>query len=197
VAGAPLAVCAVTDPHALAGVSWHEVMTQSTPWFAESPVTAAAAVVVVPVSTVAAGCWVTEMPISATMLRVAVAVAVELAVDVAVMVTVPPVGTALGAMYAVAEPLAVWAGSNLPHAPAEPQLTVQSTPAIDGSFDTVAESATLACVVAEPGGVVVKATVTLLGGGMIVTMALAEALALVAEVAVTVTVPLGTLAGAV
>jgi hypothetical protein len=59
-------------------------------------------------------------------------------VDVAVMVTVPPVGIALGAVNVVEAPLAVCAGENEPQAPTLPQLTVQSTPAFAGSLLTVA-----------------------------------------------------------
>jgi hypothetical protein len=51
-----------------------------------------------------------------------------LAVLAAVIVTVPPVGGVVGAVYVVLAPLAVWVGLNEPQF-ALPQVTVQSTPA--------------------------------------------------------------------
>ena len=61
--------------------------------------------------------------------------------EVAVTVTVPPVGIAAGAVYVVAEPLAVFVGLKLPQAPALPQVTDHVTPAFAGSLLTTAVSA--------------------------------------------------------
>jgi hypothetical protein len=55
---------------------------------------------------------------------------------VAVMVTVPPVGGTDGASKVVAVPLTVWAAVNEPQVPV--QVTVQSTPPLLASFETVA-----------------------------------------------------------
>jgi hypothetical protein len=71
-----------------------------------------------------------------TMLAVAVAVTAGFAVESAVMVTVPPVGTAEGATYVAALPLAVWEVI-VPHDCA-PHWTDQSTPAACGSLATIA-----------------------------------------------------------
>jgi hypothetical protein len=65
-------------------------------------------------------------------------------VEVAVMVTVPPVGGVLGAVYPVAAPLAVCAGEKVPQAPALPHVTVQSTPALAESLLTAATKFALA-----------------------------------------------------
>ena len=54
------------------------------------------------------------------------------------MITVLPVGTAVGAEYIVVAPLAVCAGKNIPHDPGLPQVTDQSTPAGVVSLLTVA-----------------------------------------------------------
>src|ERR1700721_1873809 len=56
---------------------------------------------------------------------------------VAVIVTVFPAGTLAGASYVVDVPLAVCDAVNEPQAPAEPQVTVQFTPPLPGSFETV------------------------------------------------------------
>jgi hypothetical protein len=60
------------------------------------------------------------------------------AVEAALIVTVVPVGTAAGAAYVVATSLAVCVTVNEPHAPALPQVTLQSTPRLAPSFATCA-----------------------------------------------------------
>jgi hypothetical protein len=62
------------------------------------------------------------------MVTVVDAVAVPSVTEVATTVTVPPVGTFAGAVYVVAEPLAVFAGLKLPHEDV-PQVTDHVTPA--------------------------------------------------------------------
>ena len=64
-------------------------------------------------------------------------------VDAAVIVTVPPTGTAAGAVYDVVAPLAVCAGEKVPQLPGLEQVTDQSTPALPKSLVTVAISEAL------------------------------------------------------
>src|ERR1022692_2718128 len=77
-------------------------------------------------------------------------------VAVAVIVTVFPAGTLAGALYVVETPLAVCAAVNEPQA-AEPQVTVQLTPPLPVSFDTVALTLTALPVTAETGSAGVNA----------------------------------------
>lgn len=65
-------------------------------------------------------------------------------------VTLPPVGTALGAVYVVELPVSVEVGLNVPHAPAGVQLHV--TPALALSLVTVADTPTLPPTVMAAGG---------------------------------------------
>jgi len=81
----------------------------------------------------------------------AVAVAVELAVAVAVIVT--PVA-APGAVNVEFAPLAVWEGVNDPQEPDGEQL--QSTPALELSFETVAASKAVPPAFIVDGGAVAK-----------------------------------------
>src|SRR5271169_2252377 len=74
---------------------------------------------------------------------VCVSLCVGSVADVAVILTVLPVGAALGAVKVVAAPLAVCAGTIVPQAPGLPQFTVQSTPAFAGSLLTVATKGAL------------------------------------------------------
>jgi hypothetical protein len=67
-------------------------------------------------------------------------------VEVAVMVTVPPAGGALGAVYVVVPPLAVCVGEKVPQAPALLHVTAQSTPMLAKSLLTVATKGALAFV---------------------------------------------------
>jgi hypothetical protein len=69
---------------------------------------------------------------------VCVSVFVGSVLDVAVIVTLPPTGTAVGAVNVVGAPLAVCVGEKIPHAPGLPQLTVQSIPAFAVSLLRVA-----------------------------------------------------------
>ena len=80
-------------------------------------------------------------------------------------VTIPPLGTAAGAVKVVAEPLAVWAGLKEPQLEL-PQVTVQSTPAADESLLTVAANIAVVPVCKEAGGTWVK--VIVIGGGVVV-----------------------------
>jgi len=69
-----------------------------------------------------------------------------------------PVGTAEGAVYVVAVPLAVLVGLNPPQAPALPQVADQVTPAFLESLLTTAVSDAVALVWSEVGGAGLKAT---------------------------------------
>jgi len=62
------------------------------------------------------------------------------ATEVAVTVTVPPAGTADGAVYVVGVPLPVVELLNEPHALAVPQVTDQVTLALDELLVTAADS---------------------------------------------------------
>jgi hypothetical protein len=88
------------------------------------------------------------------------------AVEVAVIVTVPA-GIAMGAVNAVAAPLAVWAGLNVPQG-VFVQLAVQSTPAAATSLVTVAVRFAGVPAVTEAGSAGVNATEI---AGTIVTVA--------------------------
>ena len=88
-------------------------------------------------------------------------------VEAALMVTLPPVGTLLGAVNVVAIPLAVCAGLNEPQLEIE-QVTVQSTPPLEESFVTVTLTCAVALVLKLLGGACVKAT--LMPGGPMVNV---------------------------
>ena len=84
--------------------------------------------------------------------------------EVAATVTVPPEGTADGAVYVVAAPLAVVVGLNDPQAPEGAQLQV--TPALAESLATLAASEALAPALREVGGAFVPAgKLTAIAGG--------------------------------
>ena len=107
--------------------------------------------------------------------------------EVAVMTTGPPAGIAAGAVYTVATPLAVCAGLKLPHAPALPQVAVQSTPKLFMSPVTFAASIDEDEVASVAGG---AADIVTIIGAVVTTVAVANAdtAGFVIEVAVTVTV---------
>jgi len=127
---------------------------------------------------------------------VAMANFVTSAVEVACTVTVPPVGTAAGAVYVVGTPLAVWVGLNDPQAPALPHVTVQSTPALVLSFETTAVIGLVEFICIDVGGGGLKTTV--IAGAVMVMFAETDFVESACEVALTVTVvPVGTAAGAV
>src|SRR5208283_3868677 len=110
-------------------------------------------------------------------------------VEAPVTVTVPPVGMVIGAVKSVREPPAVWLKVNSPQAPALEHATLQSTPALSGSFATVAASIALVPLVrAGGGGSEVKVTETTVPVPT-VTFADANRVASFAAVAVIVTVP--------
>jgi hypothetical protein len=109
------------------------------------------------------------------------------------MVTVLPAGTVAGAVYVVAEPLAVCAGLKEPQSEL-PQATVQSKPRFLGSLRTVALIMAGALVAKEAGGAWLKK----IAPGVTVTVAVTDLLVSVLAVAVMVTVlPAGTVAGTV
>ncbi len=141
------------------------------------------------------GCG-SKKTVGAVIAILAEAVLVLSDVEVAVTVTEPPVGTEGGAVYVVALPLAVCAGLNDPQAPALPHVTVQSTPALDGSFATTAVSGLLELTSTDEGGAGLKETA--IAGTVMVVAAEIDFVLSAVEVAVTVTVaPAGTVAGAV
>lgn len=115
------------------------------------------------------------------------------AVEEATIVTDPD-GAPIGAVNAVAAPLAVWPELKAPHG-ALAQLTVQSTPAASMSLVTVAVKFAGVPAITEVGGAGVKA-IEIRGTIVIVEDALLVLSEV--EVAVTVTVPpAGTAPGAV
>jgi hypothetical protein len=86
-----------------------------------------------------------------TTATVTVAVAVRSVTDAAVMFMLFPVGGRPGAVNTVVTPLAVCVGEKLPQL-ALAQLTFQLTPALAGSFVTVADRVTVVPVSIEEGG---------------------------------------------
>jgi hypothetical protein len=106
------------------------------------------------------------------------------AVEVAMTVTVPA-GAVIGAVNIVAVPLAVCARLKVPHGGAA-QETVQSTPAAEISFVTVAVKAVPAPAVTELAAAGLKAMEIV---GMIAIMAVPLLVLSVVEVAVAVTAP--------
>jgi hypothetical protein len=109
--------------------------------------------------------------------------------DVAVAVTVAGVGTELGAVKVVDEPLAVAVGLKLPHC-ALPQVTVQLTPPFLVSLLTEAPMLVVVLMTNVEGGCVTNETE--IGGGgpldAIVIEADTDFVLSVMDVAVTVTV---------
>jgi hypothetical protein len=79
----------------------------------------------------------------AVTVTICVSVFVGSDVDAAVIVTAPPVGITVGAVYEVAEPLAVCVGENAPQLPGLEHVTDQSTPALAVSLVTAAISEAL------------------------------------------------------
>jgi hypothetical protein len=137
-----------------------QVTDQVTPAFAESLLTTAVSDVVALVWSEEGGSGLkaTEIGTAAVMVMVADADFVVSVTEVAVTVTVLPVGTADGAVYVVAEPLAVLVELNPPQAPVLPQVTDQVTPAFAESLLTTAVSDVVALVWSEEGGVELKVT---------------------------------------
>jgi hypothetical protein len=121
----------------------------------------------------------------AEIVTLALALFVVSLTELAVMVTLPPCGTATGAVYVVVAPEAVCAGVNVPHAALGTQLQV--TPLFAVSLDTVAATLAVALVCIEAGGVLVIATE--IGVAVIVTLAVALLVVSLTEVAVIVTLP--------
>ena len=106
---------------------------------------------------------------------------------VAAIVTAGFVGTVDGAVYVVASPLAVLVGATVPHAGAQGALFwlgAQVTPLFAPSFLTVAVNC---CVLFTPISTEVGDTDTEIGGGTTVTVADADLVVSVIEVAVSVT----------
>jgi hypothetical protein len=116
--------------------------------------------------------------------------------EVAVMVTIGDDGTVAGAVYTVLAPLSVAAGLMVPQPPASEQVTVQVTPALAGSFSTVAVRVAVAPVATEVPDWL-RLTVSAPAGVVMVIGTEAVLLGSVTEIAVRVTVPpAGTFAGA-
>ncbi len=114
--------------------------------------------------------------------------------EVAVIVTVPPIGTASGAVYVVCVTLAVCAGLNDPHA-IEAHVTVQFTPPALGSLLTSTPTCAVPFTASEDGGPGAKPT--LIGTPVIVSVTLELIDGFTVAAAVIVTVPFaGTAAGA-
>ena len=87
----------------------------------------------------------------------------ESATEVATMVTLPPVGTAAGAVYVVIVPLGVEVGLKAPHAVRGAQL--QFTPFAAESFWTVAVRLAVPAVASHAGGIVESVTERDCGAG--------------------------------
>jgi hypothetical protein len=123
----------------------------------------------------------------------------SVAFAVAVIVTVPPVGTVGGDLYLTASPLRLEEGAILPQLPnVLVHESFQSTPAFVLSPSTVATRLAVSPVSAEPSVNDAGETVTEIGGaGAIVISVLTLAVGSLIEAAVIVTVPDGTVAGAV
>jgi len=132
---------------------------QSTPRFAGSPATVADRVTVEPAGAVGGGNWVMVMPV--TVERTVTENAETLlwsVVERAVTAMVFCAGTAGGAVKVVAAPLAVCAGEKFPQFAALPHVAIQSTPALAGSFATVAETCAEVVTGIAAGGACVSAT---------------------------------------
>ena len=98
------------------------------------------------------------------MVIVAEAALVLSVTDVALMVTVLGVGAVVGAVKVVATPLPVLALLKLPQFDAE-QVTLQCTPPLAESFETMAVTEVLWPTFNELGGAGLKATAIAGGGG--------------------------------
>lgn len=161
---APLAVVArETVPH---GDAEHTTV-QVTPLFAESLLTVAVNCAVAPGDRVAElGATITVIAGTVTVMAADADFDVS-ANEVAVIVTVKPAdGGLLGAVYVVADPLAVAVGETVPHDDTE-QATVQVTPLFDESLVRVA----VICAEAPACSVVTLAeTETLIGAGEFVPL---------------------------
>jgi hypothetical protein len=141
------------------------VTDQSTPAF-ESCATTAVIGLEVPTCKADGGVGLKETEIrTALIVMVAEIDFVASAVEVATTFTVFPEGTAAGAVYVVALPLAVWAGLNDPQAPALPQVTDQSTPLFDESLATDAVIEAVVLISRDDGGAALKETAITGGGG--------------------------------
>jgi len=117
--------------------------------------------------------------------------------DVAVTLTLPPDGTAVGAVKTVTAPFAVVDGWNAPQSDAE-QLTVHVTSGfVDTSLTMFADSETVAPAWSEAGGFGRKETEIGIGAVMVMVDEI-DRLGSATDVAVSVTVfPTGMAAGAV
>ncbi len=196
VVATPLAV--VTElkfPHA----ELPHVTDQVTPPFWLSLFTTAAKLPLAPATSDIGGCGLNATVIAggAAIAIVADADFVLSETDVAVIVTVADAGTAAGAVYVVAAPLAVVAVLKLPHCEL-PHVTDQLTPAFFVSLLTTAATLVAAPAVSEGAGLVPNAT-TIDGGGALIVI-VADTLFVLSEtdVAVMVSVPdAGAAAGAV
>jgi hypothetical protein len=104
---------------------------------------------------------------------------------VAVRVTVLPVGTEAGAVKVVVTPLAVCVGLNDPQL-ALPQLTVQSTPPLEGSPETVAATDVVVLASMEAGGCRLRIRLIVL---VIVTLAVTVLVLSAVAVAAMITLP--------
>ncbi len=116
------------------------------------------------------------------------------ATDFAVMVTLPPVGTAEGAVYVVCSWLPVLTGLKLPQE-LDPQVTDQLTPAADVSFVSCAVRAVMLPAETDAGGGLRKAIEIAAGVMLRVTELIAEGSLVTAALIVTVP-PKGIAAGA-
>jgi hypothetical protein len=160
---APLSVCGgarLNVPHP--GAATAQVTVQSTPLPALSFATVALMLAVPLTGMEEGGETLNAIEITGTLtVTMALANLVWSVVEVAVMVTAVA-GTTVGAVYRVAEPLAVCRRLKVPQVPPVPgvQFMVQSTPAFAISFETVAATFTAAPVAIVAGGAspVVKTT---------------------------------------
>jgi hypothetical protein len=144
------------------------VTDQSTPVFNASPVTTAVSGLAVLTCIDGGGPGLKDTLIAPVIVIAAEIDFVLSPVEVAFTVTMPPVGTAAGAVYVVAPPLGVWAGANDPQA-ALLQLTDQSTPASDESFATVAVIEAVRPACSDFGGAALNET-EITGGGVVVEL---------------------------
>jgi hypothetical protein len=146
-------------------------------------------VVSLPAVTVALpGVTLTETAGGVLIVTLALALFAVSACEVAVTVTVPPVGTEMGAVKATGLSVLL---AKPPHNPAGTQLHVT---AVFAAPVTTAVNCAVAPASIAAGGLV---RVTAIGGGVTVTVEVAVLLVLACEVAVTMTLELGTVAGAV
>jgi hypothetical protein len=142
-----------------------QVTVHLTPALALSLLTTAVRLVVEPAASDIGGVGfrATEMGGAALIVIVAEAVLVVSVTEVAVTVTVAGLGTALGAVYVVAAPLAVDVGETLPH---EEQLTVHLTPALALSFVTLAVMLVVAPTTSELDTALTATEMACGGGGV-------------------------------